>query len=67
MASGHLRVGEVACFLRSCFRLICILPVCFVAFLSFNIFVFIYQKKKKINLAKAYKMARLEFSVPLLD
>ena len=30
--SSHLRVGKGACFLCSCFRLFCILPICFVVF-----------------------------------
>ena len=47
MASGHLRVGEVACFLRSCFRLLCILSVCFVAFGPLIYLCLSIKKKKK--------------------
>ena len=54
MASGHLRVGEVACLLRSCFRLLCILPVCFVAFCP--LIYLCLSIKKKTNLAQKLKL-----------
>ena len=50
MASGHLREGKGACFFCALvLRLICILPVCLVAFALYYICV-IYQKKIYITL-----------------
>ena len=44
VASGHLRAGEVVCFCVFWFKLLCILPVCFVAFCLLIYFVLTYQK-----------------------